>query len=101
MGITIDVDTGGTFTDGFITRDGDTFSVKVDTTPHDLTEGFLNCLEAAAERLGMSLTETLQQTSVIRYSTTYGTNTIIQRTGPNLGVLVTEGHQDDLYGQDA
>ena len=34
---------------------------------------------------------------MIRYSTTYGTNTIIQRTGPNLGVLVSEGHQQDLY----
>ena len=90
-------DTGGTFTDGFVTQDGNAFSVKVDTTPHDLTEAFLNCLEAAAERLDISLTELLQQTSVIRYSTTYGTNTIIQRTGPNLGVLVSEGHQQDLY----
>lgn len=98
MSITIDVDTGGTFTDGFVTREGLAFSVKVDTTPHDLTEGFLNCLEAAAERLGKSLPETLQQTSVIRYSTTFGTNTIIQRTGPNLGVLVTEGQQNNLYG---
>ena len=101
MSITIDIDTGGTFTDGFITHDGDVFSVKVDTTPHDLTEAFLNCLEAAAERLEMTLTETLQRTSVIRYSTTYGTNTIIQRTGPNLGVLVTDGHQGDLYEPDA
>lgn len=100
MSITIDIDTGGTFTDGFITQDGAAFSVKVDTTPHDLTEGFLNCLETAADRLSMTLTELLQQTSVIRYSTTYGTNTIIQRTGPNLGVLVTEGHQADLYEQD-
>ena len=101
MSITIDIDTGGTFTDGFITQDGEAFSVKVDTTPHDLTEGFLNCLETASERLGMSLTETLKQTSVIRYSTTYGTNTIIQRTGPNLGVLVSDGHEGDLYGEAA
>ncbi len=101
MSITIDIDTGGTFTDGFITQDGGAFSVKVDTTPHDLTEGFLNCLETASERLGLSLTETLKQTSVIRYSTTYGTNTIIQRTGPSLGVLVSEGHEADLYGEAA
>ena len=101
MSITIDIDTGGTFTDGFITQNGTAISVKVDTTPHDLTEGFLDCLEAGAERLGMSLTETLQQTSVIRYSTTYGTNTIIQRTGPKLGVMVSEGHQANLYGEGA
>jgi len=101
VSITIDIDTGGTFTDGFITQDGEAFSVKVDTTPHDLTEGFLNCLETASERLGMSLIETLKQTSVIRYSTTYGTNTIIQRTGPSLGLLVSEGHEADLYGEAA
>ncbi len=101
MSITIDIDTGGTFTDGFITHDGSAFSVKVDTTPHDLTEAFLNCLEAAAERLEINLTQLLQRTSVIRYSTTYGTNTIIQRAGPNLGVLVTRGHEDDLYGESA
>lgn len=100
MSITIDIDTGGTFTDGFITQDGDAFSVKVDTTPHDLTEGFLNCLEAVASQLGMTLTQTLQRTSVIRYSTTYGTNAIIQRSGPNLGVLVTEGHEEDLYDEE-
>jgi len=100
VSITIDIDTGGTFTDGFITQDGDAFSVKVDTTPHDLTEGFLNCLEAVASQLGMTLTQTLQRTSVIRYSTTYGTNAIIQRSGPNLGVLVTEGHEEDLYDEE-
>ena len=97
MTITIDVDTGGTFTDGFVTQDGNVFSVKVDTTPHDLTEGFLKCLEAAAEVLDITLIDMLQKTSVIRYSTTYGTNTIIQRTGPTLGVLVTEGYQKSLY----
>lgn len=101
MSITIDIDTGGTFTDGFVTQGDKAFSVKVDTTPHDLTEGFLNCLEAAAGRLGLTLTETLQATSVIRYSTTFGTNTIIQRTGPNLGVLVSEGHEGSLYGSEA
>jgi len=97
VSITIDIDTGGTFTDGFVTSEGSAFSVKVDTTPHDLTEGFLSCLESAAEQLDKSLPETLQHTSVIRYSTTFGTNTIIQRNGPNLGVLVTEGQQDNMY----
>ena len=100
MNITIDIDTGGTFTDGFITQDNQAFSVKVDTTPHDLTEGFLNCLEAGAERLELSLTDMLQQTSVIRYSTTYGTNTIIQKTGPALGVLITKGYKDSLYEEE-
>ncbi len=98
MSITIDVDTGGTFTDGFATRDDETISVKVDTTPHDLTEGFIACLQAVADRFALSLEELLKETSVIRYSTTFGTNSIIQRTGPRLGVIVTSGHESDLYG---
>lgn len=97
MSITIDIDTGGTFTDGFITRDGEALSVKVDTTPHDLTEGFVACLEASAERLGVSVKDMLKETSVIRYSTTFGTNTIIQRNGPRLAVFVSAGHESDLY----
>ena len=35
---------------------------------------------------------------MIRYSTTVGTNAIIQRSGPKLGVLVTKGHEADFYG---
>ena len=43
-GFTIDIDTGGTFTDGFMTADDRDELVKVDTTPHDLTVCFLNCI---------------------------------------------------------
>ncbi len=45
MKFTIDIDNGGTFTDGFFTGDGRTAWVKVDTTPHDLTVCFLKCIE--------------------------------------------------------
>ncbi|MBI5441028.1 MAG: hypothetical protein HY900_07445, partial [Deltaproteobacteria bacterium] len=51
MVCTIDIDTGGTFTDGFFTRDGEVKAVKVLTTPHDLTECFLECIKAGAAKL--------------------------------------------------
>ena len=48
MKFTIDIDNGGTFTDGFFTGDGRMEWVKVDTTPHDLTVCFLQCIEEGA-----------------------------------------------------
>jgi N-methylhydantoinase A/acetophenone carboxylase len=98
MEFTINVDTGGTFTDGFFTR-GDRFErVKVETTPHDLTVCFGKCIEEGARSLGLeSVQELLVNTKVARFSTTLATNTIIQKNGPKLGLIVTAGHEKDLY----
>ena len=41
----VDIDTGGTMTDGLVSGP-ETFSVKVETTPHDLTISFLGVLQA-------------------------------------------------------
>ena len=95
---TVDIDTGGTFTDGFFSY-GDQFEVvKVDTTPHDLTVCFNNCIREGAKRFGFeSVNDFLKRTKTIRLSTTVGTNSLIQRTGPKLGIIVTKGHEDTLY----
>jgi N-methylhydantoinase A/acetophenone carboxylase len=97
--ITVDVDTGGTFTDGFFTDGDRVVSVKVDTTPHDLVEGFGHCLAKGAHALGHDgVASMLRRTGVVRFSTTAGTNALIQRRGPRIGLLVTPGHESDLYG---
>ena len=98
MKFTIDVDTGGTFTDGFFTKDGQIKTVKVDTTPHDLTVCFINCIRAGAEKFGVSIQQLLQNMEVIRLSTTIGSNTLINKSGPKLGLIVTNGFTDSLYG---
>lgn len=98
MAYTIDIDTGGTFTDGFFTCDAVVRYAKVPTTPHDLTVCLVNVIEQGAALFGLRKEELLGATDVIRYSTTVGTNAIIQRSGPKLGVLVTAGHEADLYG---
>ncbi len=98
---TIDIDTGGTFTDGFVVGDGGQLSVKVETTPHDLTVCFIDCIQEAARRLDTELPELLDQTRIIRFSSTIATNTAIQRSGPKLGVIVTAGAEDKLYGRGA
>jgi len=98
MGYTIDVDTGGTFTDGFFTNGEDVRYAKVPTTAHDLTVCLLEVIERGAELYEVDKEDLLSNTDVVRYSTTVGTNTIIQRTGPKLGVVVSKGHEQHLYG---
>ncbi len=91
MGYTIDIDTGGTFTDCFVHGNGRVRTVKVPTTPHDLTVCFLASIKAGAQSLGLSSEDLLYDTEIIRFSSTIGTNTIIQRNGANVGLLVTSG----------
>lgn len=93
MGYTIDIDTGGTFTDGFFVRGDRVETVKVPTTPHDLTVCFLKCVEAGARRFGADPAEMLYHTDIIRFSNTIGTNTIIQRNGSKVGLLVSAGQE--------
>jgi N-methylhydantoinase A len=97
MKFTIDIDNGGTFTDGFFTGDGRIEWVKVDTTPHDLTVCFLKCIEEGAAKLGLTVPQLLHETEAIRFSTTHATNTLIQRSGPRLGLIVTRGFEESLY----
>lgn len=82
---TIDIDTGGTFTDGYIFGDGRATSVKVETTPHDLTVCFFSCIEEGARRLEMETPDLLEQTRVIRFSSTIATNTAVAAHRPQAG----------------
>lgn len=96
--LNIDIDTGGTMTDGLVSGDGTVFSVKVETTPHDVTIAFMEVLEAARERVGAAtLRDLLDDVALIRWSSTITSNVLAQKTGPRLGLLVSAGHEDDLY----
>ena len=97
MAFMIGVDTGGTFTDGFFTRNGDLRTVKVLTTPHDLTVCLADCISEGARQFGISVQDMLADTDIARYSTTVSVNTIIQRTGAKIGLLVSQGFKDSLY----
>jgi N-methylhydantoinase A len=94
MGYTIDIDTGGTFTDGFFVSKDRVETVKVPTTPHDLTVCFLECIQKGAERFAVPLEDLLYDTDIIRFSNTIGRNTIIQRDGSRIGLLVTAGREN-------
>ena len=90
----IDIDVGGTFTDLVLTWDDRRYVAKSPTTPYDLSVGFLNVLNAGAEQLGRPLQDVLPDVEIVRYSTTVAMNRLIERKGPRLGLITTEGHED-------
>jgi N-methylhydantoinase A/oxoprolinase/acetone carboxylase beta subunit len=92
----IDIDVGGTFTDLVLTWDDQRYVAKSPTTPYDLSVGFLNVLNAGADQLGRPLTEILPLVEIVRYSTTVAMNRLIERKGPRLGLITTEGHEDAI-----
>ncbi|GAA4789329.1 hydantoinase/oxoprolinase family protein [Actinomycetospora chlora] len=93
---TIDIDVGGTFTDLVLTWDDRRITAKAPTTPYDLSVGFLDVLTDGAEQLGTDIDELLPQVELVRYSTTVAMNRLIERKGPRLGLLTTEGHEDAI-----
>lgn len=98
--IIIGVDCGGTFTDAVAIKDNVTQIFKVPTTPHDLTVGLFQALDEISEHWGMSLKELLLKTGSIKFATTIGTNTIIQKSGPKIGLVLTEGAEGEISGED-
>ncbi|WP_248960970.1 hydantoinase/oxoprolinase family protein [Sphaerisporangium perillae] len=92
----IDIDVGGTFTDMVLTWDDRRVVAKSPTTPYDLSVGFLNVLHAGAAQLGRPLQEVLPHIEIVRYSTTVAMNRLIERKGPRLGLITTEGHEDAI-----
>lgn len=97
--ITIDIDTGGTMTDCLVSDGNARHCVKFDTTPHDYTVSFIKCLEAVAEIYEKnSVEDLLRDIDLIRWSSTITTNVLAERRGSKVGLLVTAGHEADLYG---
>jgi len=97
---TVDIDTGGTMTDGLVWDGTSLVSIKVDTTPHDLTVSFREVLAEAARSLGFGddLRAFLDQVALVRWTSTITSNTLAERNGAKLGLLVRRGEERSLYG---
>ncbi len=93
MGKLINIDNGGTLTD-FCVFDGDRIHhTKSLTTPFDLSKCFFDGLTKLARDIygdAAKVGELLQTTDYIRYSTTQGTNALVERKGPRLGLLILD-----------
>ncbi len=97
MGVIIGVDVGGTFTDCFLSNGKQVAVAKVPTTYYDPSVGFIRALEQGSDEMDADLPELLARVESIRYSTTIGTNALIERSGPKLGLITTSGFEDAIY----
>ncbi|MDP6654555.1 MAG: hydantoinase/oxoprolinase family protein [SAR324 cluster bacterium] len=93
---TIDIDVGGTFTDMVLNYNGQKILKKTPTTPHDLSACFLNVIEEGGKELDLEPDKLLPDVELVRYSTTVAMNRLIERKGPRLGLITTEGHEDSI-----
>jgi N-methylhydantoinase A len=88
-GVIVGVDVGGTFTDLFMldAANGAFRTAKVPSHRGAESKGFLNGLNALGGAAGMG--------SIV-HGTTVGTNTLLERRGPKIGVITTRGFRDTL-----
>ncbi|MGO4382679.1 hydantoinase/oxoprolinase family protein [Specibacter sp. RAF43] len=85
----INIDNGGTLTD-ICVWDGEGFSfTKTLTTPFDLSQCLFDGIAKASKGIfgEEDLPRLLHSTRHIRYSTTQGTNALVERKGPRIGIL--------------
>src|SRR5919198_5443013 len=85
----VGVDVGGTFTDLFLldAQAGTFHTAKVPSRRGDEARGFLNGLQALGG---------VASVGSIVHGTTVGTNTLLERRGPKIGVITTRGFRDAL-----
>ncbi len=97
MGYRIGVDVGGTFTDIIcVTPAGDVTLDKTHTTLDDQSTGVMKGLEQLAARFEISISQLCSDIDILVHGTTTADNTMIEMNGAETGLLVTEGHRDEI-----
>lgn len=84
------IDNGGTLTDVCVFDGAVVHATKTLTTPFDLSQCFFDGLAKAARALygEDDVERLLRETGTLRYSTTQGTNALVERKGPRLGLVL-------------
>jgi N-methylhydantoinase A/oxoprolinase/acetone carboxylase beta subunit len=91
MGMLINIDNGGTLTD-ICVIDGDrVYRTKTLTTPYDLSKCFFEGIKKVSSAVygHEDVQALLLATDHIRYSTTQGTNALVERKGQRLGLVLS------------
>ncbi|MDE0854800.1 MAG: hypothetical protein OSA97_10305 [Nevskia sp.] len=98
----INIDNGGTLTDICVIDGAQVYRTKTVTTPYDLSKClFDGLLKASRVIYGKDdLLSLLLSTEYIRYSTTQGTNALVERKGPRLGLILGGSLSADAMQQD-
>jgi N-methylhydantoinase A/oxoprolinase/acetone carboxylase beta subunit len=86
----INIDNGGTLTDICVIDGAQVYRTKTVTTPYDLSRCLFEGLVKASRLIygKDDLQSLLLSTEYIRYSTTQGTNALVERKGPRLGIIL-------------
>ena len=89
------VDCGGTFTDLLLLHEetGETWRAKVPTTSKDQSIGVMTGIDQVLSRIPDGADIVLH---VVHHGTTVATNTILEKSGARVALVVTEGYKDIL-----
>ena len=88
---------GGTFVDCAVTVGEEIVAVgKAPTTPADPAVGIVDAIAAAADELGLRRDALMAAAERLVHGTTVGLNTLITRSGGEVGLLATRGHEDAI-----
>ncbi len=101
-GLLINIDNGGTLTD-ICVIDGDrVHRTKTITTPYDLSKCLFEGIKKASRLIygEDDPQRLLLATELIRYSTTQGTNALVERKGPRLGLVTDSALSMDALRSD-
>ncbi|MCA8966409.1 MAG: hydantoinase/oxoprolinase family protein [Planctomycetes bacterium] len=100
MAILVNIDNGGTFTDVCISDGDRVVHAKSPTTPHDLTQCFLEVLKRGSRELygEEDAARLIREADCLRYSTTSGTNAVVEHKGTPVALLVDKGAEKSVYG---
>lgn len=98
MGNRIGIDIGGTFTDVVLLQDNGQFLVyKEDSTPDEPLRAITRGLAGIAAEVGADVESLLRSTGFLVHGQTMATNALIERNGPAVGLLCTEGFRDVIH----
>lgn len=92
MGLLMTIDNGGTFTDACLISKDEVISAKTITTPYDLSKCFIDVIKEISKKYygEENINALLTDIDYLRYSTTAGTNAIIENIGSRVGLILSE-----------
>src|SRR3954452_577673 len=95
MAYRLGVDVGGTFTDLFLTDDGDQrqWRVKTPSTPSDPSQGVLTGVSRICEAANINPAELAN----VVHGTTVATNAVLESKGARVGLITTQGFGQILH----
>jgi len=91
-GVSIGIDTGGTHTDLVLVGADRVLTLKVPSTPDDLSNGILDGIARIVAIAGLDMSAVTR----FVYASTMVTNLIVEESESNIGLITTEGFRDVL-----